>query len=138
MKGERVFLVIIALLSAFLVFLGMILDPDPSGVGTHCQLGLPPCDFLIRTGKPCITCGATTAFSLAAHGRILSAFETQPLGATLFFICLLAIFLCVKSIVTGNSLFLRISLLPWATIIILFIAFALLSWIYKLVTWNPK
>ncbi|MGE3821953.1 MAG: DUF2752 domain-containing protein, partial [Isosphaeraceae bacterium] len=38
------------------------LEPDPSGFGTHRQLGLPPCHFAWVTGKPCPTCGMTTAF----------------------------------------------------------------------------
>ena len=37
------------------------LTPDELGVGSHQQLGLPPCSMLTLTGYPCPTCGMTTA-----------------------------------------------------------------------------
>ncbi|MCA9610613.1 MAG: hypothetical protein KC619_33690, partial [Myxococcales bacterium] len=30
-----------------------MLTPSPEGHGTHTQLGLPPCGFLVYTGYPC-------------------------------------------------------------------------------------
>jgi Protein of unknown function (DUF2752) len=59
------------------------LHADASGAGTHEQIGLPPCGFLTITGKPCATCGMTTAFAHAAEGRLLTAFITQPMGLLL-------------------------------------------------------
>src|SRR5689334_8979719 len=47
------------------------LHPDAHQYGTHEQLGLPPCGFLVMTGLPCPTCGMTTAFAYATHGRLL-------------------------------------------------------------------
>ena len=137
-KGERIFLGVISLLCLVLISIGLILKLDPSGLGTHTQLGLPPCEFLLSTGKPCITCGATTAFVLCAHGRIFEGFKTHPFGAFVFFACIFIAFSCIKALVTGNSLLLKVAILPWGSIIIFIIAFALLSWIYKLLTWNPK
>jgi hypothetical protein len=63
-----------------LLLTGAALHPDPSGHGTHAQLGLPGCGFLAAWGHPCPTCGMTTAVSLAAHGRLLEGFWTQPFG----------------------------------------------------------
>ncbi len=59
------------------------LEPDPSGLGTHQQLNLPPCGWISSGGLPCPTCGMTTAFALAADGRVLAALATQPAGAAL-------------------------------------------------------
>ena len=33
-------------------------------MGTHQQLGLPPCNFVTLTGYPCPACGMTTSFAL--------------------------------------------------------------------------
>ncbi|MEP0842006.1 MAG: DUF2752 domain-containing protein [Phycisphaerae bacterium] len=59
------------------------LTPDASGIGTHRQLGLPPCGFAVMSGLPCPTCGMTTAFSLAVRGRWFAAMRAQPAGFAL-------------------------------------------------------
>ena len=74
------------------------LEPNPAGLGTHRQLGMPPCGFITFMGIPCVTCGMTTAFSYAAHGRILTAFITQPAGA------LLAILTAAMGIVSAYAM----------------------------------
>jgi hypothetical protein len=60
------------------------LEPDPSGVGTHTQLGLSGCAMLTWTGWPCPMCGMTTTFSLLAHLRVVDAVRNQPFGLLLF------------------------------------------------------
>lgn len=59
------------------------LEPDPSGFGTHRQLGLRPCGFQTLTGQRCPTCGMTTAFAWMARGRFDRAIEANPAGALL-------------------------------------------------------
>lgn len=65
------------------------LTPDPSGMGTHTQLGLPKCTMAAMTGLRCPGCGMTTSWSLVMHGEIESALTANLGGAIL---CLLAIF----------------------------------------------
>jgi hypothetical protein len=59
------------------------LRPDPSGQGTHRQLGLPPCAYLVLTGQRCPSCGLTTAFAWAVRGRVDRAWRANPAGAWL-------------------------------------------------------
>lgn len=71
-----------------LVSLGLLLIASgltPAGIkgSTHQQLGLPPCGFLTITGKPCATCGMTTAFAYAAHESFFDSFRAQPMGMLL-------------------------------------------------------
>lgn len=54
------------------------LVPDPSGLGTHHQLGLAACPTLARSGQPCPTCGMTTAVAHLADGSMAKAWNTQP------------------------------------------------------------
>ena len=61
-----------------------VLTPSPEGVGTHQQLGLPPCSFEVITGHGCPGCGMTTAFSHMAHGEVSEAFGANPMGIVLF------------------------------------------------------
>jgi hypothetical protein len=76
-------------LAAWLGFLSVLLlaawiRPDPSGVGTHTELHLPPCTFYVVFHKPCPSCGMTTAFALLLHGRPLDALRAQPAGVAVF------------------------------------------------------
>lgn len=122
------------LLAVSLVLLGVSswVDPDPSGVGTHTRLGLPPCGFLQLTGMPCATCGMTTAFALAAHGRLLEALVVQPAGALLALATAMTFLVSAYSLIAGASLaplgkMLGKSLLLWIGALVL-----LGSWVYKI------
>lgn len=66
------------------VLLAGLLKPDPSGLGTHTELHLPPCGFYLVFHKPCPSCGMTTSFALIMHGKPLQAFHTQPAGVAVF------------------------------------------------------
>lgn len=51
-----------------------LLTPDPSGAGTHRQLGLPECSFqLMFAGTPCPSCGMTTSWSHLMRGQIVQS-----------------------------------------------------------------
>lgn len=60
------------------------LTPSPHGHGTHTQLGLPPCGFLLFTGYPCPGCGLTTAFSHMIRFEVVGAWMANPFGIALF------------------------------------------------------
>lgn len=62
------------------------LTPDPAGHGTHTQLGLPPCGFLVASGLPCPGCGLTTSFSHMARLQVAGAFAANPFGVLLFLV----------------------------------------------------
>lgn len=60
------------------------LSPNPSGHGTHTQLGLAPCPFFSLSGRLCPTCGITTSFCSIVQGDFASAFRAHALGIPLF------------------------------------------------------
>jgi len=79
------------------VVLGLLIEPDPRGYGTHEKLGMAPCHFLAWTGFPCPGCGITTSVSLAAHGRFAESFANQPFGTLVaVLVPILAIFALVQ------------------------------------------
>ena len=80
------------------------LEPDERGVGTHQQLGLPACGFYERLHMPCATCGYTTAFAYAAHGRLVRAFIIQPAAAILVLVMAAMTIVCGYAAVVGISL----------------------------------
>lgn len=122
---------VVLLLSLLPLVMGAVLHPDPQGVGTHEQLGFPACSFLRVTGYPCVSCGMTTAVSLAAHGHLAQAFATQPAGT------MLALLLASTSLVAGWCVITGASLKPiyrrlwkWPTLIVV-VTGLLGAWAYK-------
>lgn len=79
--STRIVAAILALVALAVLITAALIRPDPSGMGTHRQLGLPACGWLASTGYPCPTCGMTTSFSAAANAKPLAAFVAQPFGA---------------------------------------------------------
>ncbi|MFQ5425198.1 MAG: DUF2752 domain-containing protein [Phycisphaerae bacterium] len=78
----------VSIICAGVLSLAVWLRPDVRGFGTHEQMHLPPCGFMVTSGLPCPTCGMTTSFSLMMHGHPLAAVIAQPAGAVL---CLAAV-----------------------------------------------
>ncbi len=79
---------VVSIICAAVLSLAVWLRPDPRGFGTHEQMHLPPCGFMLTSGLPCPTCGMTTSFSLMMHAHPLAAFIAQPAGVVL---CLAAV-----------------------------------------------
>jgi hypothetical protein len=82
---------VVAAACASALYLASKLEPAATGIGTHEQLGLPPCFFHRLTGVPCPSCGVTTAFAWAMRGDFAAAFLAQPFGLVLFFLAWAAI-----------------------------------------------
>ncbi len=70
--------------------------------GTHLQLGLPPCNFLVISGIPCPSCGMTTSISLLAHGDLVSAWRANSAGVVLGLVGLVSMVWCLVAGVGGR------------------------------------
>jgi hypothetical protein len=87
-----------------IVVLGLWIQPDPRGFGTHEQLGMSPCHFLAFTGLPCPGCGVTTSVALAAHGSFAQSFWNQPFGLLVTVVAPLAALVAVVQHARGRDL----------------------------------
>ena len=58
-------------------------DGSPRSMATHTKLGLPPCNFVELTGKPCPSCGMTTSFALLVRGDVRASLRANWVGTTL-------------------------------------------------------
>lgn len=76
----------------------------PLRLGTHEQLGLPPCAFYRATGIPCPTCGLTTSFSLCLHGDWRAAWRANNVGPILVVAFILGGFWFLLAGLTGYRL----------------------------------
>lgn len=120
-----------------LLLIASRLSAAPAGHGTHMQLGLPPCGWVQAWGKPCMTCGMTTAFAAATHQSFWTSVKAQPMGAAFALCASMLVWLGGYSALTGSMIvptLLRIGnwRLVWSLI-----AGLLLAWGYKWITFTP-
>lgn len=81
---DRIMGLILAVPTGSVLLTAVLLTPDPSGMGTHRQLGLSGCAVLTLTGLPCPMCGMTTTFTHLAHLEVIQGTLNQPFGLALF------------------------------------------------------
>jgi hypothetical protein len=122
----------VAVAAGALLCLARFLQPSPKGVGTHVQLGLPPCAFFHFTGIPCPSCGLTTSVAHAARLHFYEAFITQPFGLIVFCAAIFSLPLSICFVYRQT---------PWSSLsfrrgrkLVIYLASALflLSWLYKI------
>jgi hypothetical protein len=110
------------------------LTPSPLGHGTHVQLGLPPCGFLVVTGYPCPGCGLTTAFANMAHFRPVEAAAANAFGVLLFLVTLFTIPIALTGALRGWQVvpvLERLGVERWAVVLALV---SLTVWTTRLLT----
>lgn len=79
-RSQRIQAAALACLLFGLLLTGRMLKPNPSGIGTHRQLGLPPCTFEAWFGMRCPTCGMTTSWAHFTRGSWGAAWGANPGG----------------------------------------------------------
>jgi hypothetical protein len=130
-RAERIVQAVVAAFLAGALAVGRLLVPSPTGADTHTQLGLPPCSMLQVTGRPCPTCGVTTAFALAARGEVVRALVTQPFGLVCFLATVGSLALVAVALASGRSLVPLMWRLRPGLLVIILLIILLLSWAYK-------
>lgn len=126
----------VALGSTTLLGLAAWLEPASAGLGTHSQLNLPPCGWILTMDLPCPTCGMTTAFAKAADGNLIGAFAAQPMGAALAVGAAMALITGAWTAATGSRVaWLFGRLLTRRTAWLLGVAFGA-AWVYKIIAYR--
>jgi hypothetical protein len=82
-------------------------DGNPRRMATHTQLGMPECNMVAMTGKPCPSCGMTTSFALLVHGDVVNSLRANWVGTLLALFWLALIPWGVMSAVRGRVLWVR-------------------------------
>lgn len=80
-------------------------DGTPRTMATHTQLGMPPCNFVVMTGKPCPACGMTTSFSLLVRGDVLASMRANWAGTVIAVVWAFMMVWALASGIAGRMLF---------------------------------
>jgi len=131
-NSVRAWSALIFLGCAALLLRAATLEPAVQGIGTHRQMGLPACSWIVERRGPCGTCGMTTAFSLAAHGRLVDAFVTQPAAALLALWVAMTAWVSGYTMVTGCTAVRRLRVLARPATFALGAALFMAAWAYKI------
>ena len=78
------------------------LRADPSGQGTHKQMGLPECAVKAVFGKPCPSCGLTTSLTHFTQGRWAESYHVQEVGPVVGLASILAVLVCGDAAIFGR------------------------------------
>ena len=122
----------VAVAAITLLSVAFFLTPSSKGVGTHQQLGLPTCGWILAADLPCPTCGMTTAWSYTVRGKLISAFRAQPMGMFLAISAMVVAIAALGTVIAGYSYQSLLYRFPPSRIIIVLLVVSLVSWAYKI------
>ena len=80
-------------------------DGAPRTMATHTQLGVPPCNFILMTGKPCPACGMSTSFALLVRGDLAASLRANWAGTLIAVLWAVTMVWAVASGIRGRPLF---------------------------------
>jgi hypothetical protein len=109
-----------------------VLKPSPLGHGTHQQLGLPPCTFWVLLGRPCPTCGMTTAWAHLVRGQWHDACRANAGGTLLAILAMAAAPWLLGSALRGNWLGVSPSGRVAAVLLTILALVTLIQWAFRL------
>jgi hypothetical protein len=66
-----------------LLITAALLDPNPAGLGTHQQMGFPPCSSILFFGLRCPACGMTTSWAHLMNGHLIQSARANTGGLLL-------------------------------------------------------
>ncbi len=141
-RPERWFMGITAVMTWVVLGVAFSLQPSEQGFGTHEQLGLQPCGFVLMSEKymdykiPCPSCGMTTSWSFASKGRFLSSIVTQPMGFFLFCCAVVWAVWGLACALFGVRFLGWIDRLPATPSALTVIGLGIAAWVYKIIMMN--
>ena len=133
-RSARIGWFVLGILPTIVIALAATLTPDPSGHGTHTQLGLPPGGFLVLTGYPCPGCGLTTSFAHMTRLQFIGATHANPFGVILFLVSFFTIPVAVRGFWKGSPVLDTLDDLHFEKWAILLCASSIGVWLVRIAT----
>jgi hypothetical protein len=131
-RSERWLLAGFGLGLVILLGTAKVMTANQSGLGTHQQLGLPPCSVRVLYGIRCPSCGMTTSWAHLLDGNLVASLGVNPAGTLLCFLAILAapmtLWMAWSGQGTQSGWFIRFNMVT----LILALAISLIDWIVRL------
>ncbi len=129
---ERLLMGLVGTVLAGLLATAAWLAPSSRGMGTHQQLGLPPCTLVALYGMRCPSCGMTTSWSHLMRGNVFGSVQANAAGFLLGVLALITAPWLLSSALWG-----RFTVAPpgdWTLIVLtcLVVGVTLGDWLYRL------
>lgn len=131
--GNRLVALAIAAVALVVLVIASQLTPSPTGMGTHEALGLNQCEFVVRTGLPCPSCGMTTSFAHFANGNWPASGYTQPMGFALAVLACTAVWGGAYVAISGRPAWRVVRAVPGTTIVVSLLVLVVAAWAWKIV-----
>ena len=131
-RGERVGFFCLGFLLFVLLAVAAWLKPNPSGMGTHTQLGLPGCSLFTMVGIRCPGCGMTTAWAYTMKADFTSAIGAN-VGGVLLCLLSVAVFPCLLWMaIRGQSINNRWFTQVVIAVLVIAISISIIEWLIRL------
>ena len=117
---------------ATLIVTAAWLTPDPAGLGTHRQLGLPGCTMVTWFGIRCPGCGMTTSWAYTTHGDFEGGIKSNVAGVLLLIMAIVTIPFLAIGVFTGFKFQNRLISFIAAIALSVIALIALAEWIIRL------
>lgn len=132
-RGGRCLIALVGVVLVAVWAVACWLEPDPRGFGTHERLGFAPCSFRVWTGRPCPSCGMTTAFANLARGRVLEAAQANLAGVLIALVTLVVVPWCFVSARQGKLVGLTDPARSLLALLVPIIGLSVVNWLVNLV-----
>lgn len=129
---QRVLLVMLGAALATALGVALALQPAAKGYGTHQQLGLPRCMFVVLFDARCPSCGMTTSWAYLVRGRLMHAAATNLGGMLLGITALVTAPWALASAVRGRWLAGRPSVSLIITAAVTILTATVLQWLGRI------
>lgn len=130
---QRIGALLAAMGCAAILVIAVWLKPDPRGVGTHEALHHKPCEFLVRTGLPCPSCGMTTSFTWFARGHFLASLWVQPMGFVVALLTAVGFWVALYMGLSGKPALRLLRFVPARYYVVPLMLFGIAAWGWKMV-----
>jgi len=119
---------LLVLAASALVAVGLWLNPNSTGHGTHRQMGFPPCTIYYLTGRLCPSCGMTTSVSATLHGQLALAWRANPFGIAFILLVIGAALNSLLIVALGKSLAIPPKVSAWGlgALVVIWMVYAIL------------